>query len=60
MTICGQVVEVVSLPQWLTTSNSGAGCVTYRRYAPAVSVHDTEETIADVARLDVAMEAACK
>lgn len=42
------------------TSNSDAGCVTYRRYAPTASIKDTDATIEQITTLDVAMEAACK
>jgi hypothetical protein len=41
------------------TSNSGAACATYRRYAPTVSRQDTELTIQQIDDLDLAMEAAC-
>jgi hypothetical protein len=41
------------------TYNQGAGCVTYNRYAFAVSVKDSSETWRDYDALDGAMEKAC-
>jgi hypothetical protein len=57
--LSGLMMPLASLLMSCATYNQGAECVTYYRFRPTVSVHDTSDTLVGVDRLDRAMESAC-
>jgi hypothetical protein len=57
--LSGLMMPLCSLLMSCATYNQGAGCVTYNRYRPTVSAHDSSETMLEIDKLDRAMEAAC-
>jgi hypothetical protein len=42
------------------TSTNGAGCVTYRRYAPSIEPTISDFMLDQLTQLDAAMEEACR